>query len=106
MKSFDLSLRAEASLDAIAAYSRETYGRTRGEAYIATIMDRCRKIALGHLAGRSCRSQFGDDMRDDLRCVQSGSLYVIFVDTPTSATIIDFIHQSADIGGRLGGPDE
>ncbi len=106
MRSFRLSYRAEFSLDAIAAFSRETFGNIRGQAYVATLLERCRKIALGQLQTRPCRSQFGDDLRDDLRFVRSGSHNVIFVETPSGVTIIDFIHQSADIGGRLGGPEE
>ena len=106
MKSFGLSHRADSSLDAIAAYSRRTFGRTRGEAYIATIMQRCRLVANGALTGRSCRSHFGEDMREDLRFVGAGSHFVFYVESSSAITIIDVIHQSADFGGRLGGPGE
>ncbi len=106
MKSFGLSGRAESSLDSIGAFSRETFGKARGEAYVASLLDRCRNIASGWLPSRSCRAQFGDDLRDDLRFVRAGKHVVIFIETATAILIVDFIHQSADIGGRLGGPEE
>jgi toxin ParE1/3/4 len=106
MKRFSLSRRAEGSLDSIGAFSRETFGKTRGDVYVATLLDRCRKIAAGQMPNQSCHSQFGEDLRANLRFARSGRHFIIFIETATEFVIVDFIHQSADIGGRLGGPDE
>jgi plasmid stabilization system protein ParE len=45
---------------------------------------------------------FADDLREDLRFARAGNHFVIFVETPDEVLIVDFLHQSADIAGRLG----
>lgn len=106
MKPFSLSFRAEYSLDQIGAYSRENFGRERGETYVVALMERCHMVASGQLPTQSCRSAFGESLRSDLRFTRSGRHIIIFVDMPTEILIVDFIHQSADIGARLEGPRE
>lgn len=106
MKRFSLSFRAESSLDAIFVYSIETFGRKRGESYVDALLDRCRAIATGCAPTRSCRKAFAADLRSDLRYARSGRHFIIFVETQEEVLIVDFIHQSADIGGRLEGLTE
>jgi toxin ParE1/3/4 len=103
MKRFSLSFRAEHSLDLIGAYSMENFGSKRGEAYVDALLDRCRRIAMGNAPIHSCRDVFAPDLRSDLRFARSGRHFIIFTETPDEILIIDFIHQSADIGGRLEG---
>jgi len=104
MKAFRLSFRAERSLDEIAQYSRRTFGASRGKTYVQTLLDRCRDVAEGRVPHQSCRNHFAADLDQDLRFIRAGQHYVIFVEGLAEIAIIDFIHQSADIGGRLGGP--
>jgi toxin ParE1/3/4 len=106
MKPFSLSFRAETSLDQIGAYSRENFGKARGQAYVAALLDRCRAIASGRLPTRYCRDVFAPSLRAELRYTRSGRHFIIFLETPDEIQIIDFIHQSADIGGRLESPEE
>jgi toxin ParE1/3/4 len=105
MKPFSLSFRAEKSLDEIGAYSRENFGKARGQAYIGALLDRCRAIGSGHLHTQTCRDVFAPNLRSELRFTRCGRHFIVFTETPTEIQIIDFIHQSADIGGRLEGPE-
>jgi toxin ParE1/3/4 len=104
MKPFSLSFRAARSLDRIADYSFETFGKLRGDAYVADLLTCCRNVAAGRKATTSCRIHFGEDLRTDLRFARAGRHYVVVVEMLSEFLIIDFIHQSADVGGRLGGP--
>jgi toxin ParE1/3/4 len=104
MKSLILSDLAERSFRLIATYSKENFGARRGEDDARTLNARCAALARGELSGRSCREVFAPDLRADLRFVASGSHYIIFRESDSDVLIIDFIHQSADVGGRLGGP--
>ena len=63
---------------------------------------RCRTIADGALHHKSCRTVFADDLREDLRFTRAGQHYVIFIETAQEVVIVDFLHQSANIAGRLG----
>ena len=45
---------------------------------------------------------FADDLREDLRFARAGQHFVIFIETVDQVLIVDFMHQSADIAGRLG----
>jgi toxin ParE1/3/4 len=104
MKSFSLSPRAARSLDAIADYSAQAFGKRRGDAYIADLLACCTDVAARRKTTVSCRVHFGEDLLADLTFSRSGRHFVIFVEMPTEYFVVDFIHQSADIGGRLGGP--
>ena len=106
MKSYVLSVRAERSLDGIAAHSLERFGKRRGDRYVADLLERCQAVASGHVPHQSCRAHFADDLREGLLFVQAGRHFVIFMQAATQVFIIDFIHQNADIGDRLGGPPE
>jgi toxin ParE1/3/4 len=101
MKSVFISDRAARSLDRIASFSKDAFGSIRGDRYIADLLRRCRTVADGKAQHQSCRRHFAEDLREDLRFTRSGRHYIIFIDTPTETLIVDFIHQSADIGRRL-----
>ncbi len=103
MKDLIFSDRAEQSFRMIAVYSKENFGARRGEEYARTLHVRCAALAKGELSGRSCRDVFAPDLRADLRFVASGSHYIVFSESELDVLIVDFIHQSADVGGRLGG---
>ena len=45
---------------------------------------------------------FADDLREDLRFARAAQHFVILVETEAVVLIVDFLHQSADIAGRLG----
>ena len=106
MRTIELSPKAECSLDEILAYSREKFGNPRAKRYAKALMDRCRMVAKGHLPHRPCRTFFAHDLREDLRFVRAGQHFVIVVETAVRLVIVDFLHQSADIGNRLGAPTE
>ena len=104
MKAASLSARARRSLDDIGAYSVKNFGDRRGDAYVASLLARCRAVARGTEPHHACRDFFAEDLRDNLRFARAGQHFVIFVETPRDIVIIDFLHQSADIGNRLGDP--
>ena len=101
-RSYRLSERATRSFREIGLYSRDRYGVRQMRFYLDGLLDRCKAIAAGHVPHQSCRAVFADDLREDLRFARAGQHFVIFVETPDEVMIVDFLHQSADIGGRLG----
>ncbi len=106
MKELELSPRAERSLSNISTFSREHYGNARGRRNVVDMLKRCRQVAAGRLSHQSCRDFFADDLNEDLRFVRTGSHFAVFVDRGNRILIVDFLHQSADIGNRLEGPQE
>ena len=103
MKQIVISDRAARSFRRIATYSNENFGARRGEQYARSLTERCAAVARGDVSGRSCGDFFALELQADLRFVAVGSHYVIYRETVRQVVIIDFIHQSADVGGRLGG---
>lgn len=102
MKRLELSDRAEASLSDIALWTLERFGRAQMDRYVDELLAKSWDIAAGRAHHQSCRTIFADDLRDNLRFARAGSHYVIFVETETEVQIVDFLHQNADIAGRLG----
>jgi toxin ParE1/3/4 len=102
MRRYVLSERAKISFREIGLYSRDRYGVEQMRFYLDGLLDRCRAIAAGQVVHQSCRAVFADDLREDLRFARAGQHYVIFLETDTQVQIVDFLHQAADISGRLG----
>lgn len=102
MKTLSISDRADAVLTQIFGWTIEKFGQRQADAYSAMLLDRCKALAAGHVPHQSCRVMFADDLREDLRFARAGNHFVIFVETPDEVLIVDFLHQSADIAGRLG----
>jgi toxin ParE1/3/4 len=102
VKSFVFSERADRSLDHIMDWSFEKFGQVQADRYRNLLVNRCEAIAAGTAHHQSCRVMFADDLREDLRFARAGNHFVIFVETPDEVLIVDFLHQSADIAGRLG----
>lgn len=101
MKRLTFSERADSSFEQILEWTYERFGARQVATYRDTLMERCRAIAEGRVVHQSCRTIFADDLRDDLRFARAGSHYVIFIETTTEVQIVDFLHQNADIAGRL-----
>ena len=102
MRQFVFSDRAEASFESILEWTYENHGGRQLDKYRDILLDRCRGLAAGTAQHQSCRVMFADDLREDLRFARAGQHFVIFVDGPNEVLIVDFLHQSADISGRLG----
>ena len=100
-RGFVLSERAAQSFRAIGRYTRDRYGREQMRFYLDGLLMRCQAIAEGTAHHQSCRAIFADDLREDLRFARAGSHYVIYLETASEVVIVDFLHQSADIAGRL-----
>ena len=94
------------SLEDIGDWSTENFGLARARQYTNELLSVCRHIASGIAPWRHCRDIFASDLRSDLRFARSGRHVIIFTETPDEVLIVDFIHQSADIGGRLEGLTE
>ena len=97
-----LSERAKRSFREIGLYSRERFGVEQMRFYLDGLLDRCKDLAAGHVPHQSCRAIFADDLREDLRFARVGQHFVIFIEAAEEVQIVDFLHQSADIAGRLG----
>jgi len=98
-----LSDRAARSLAEISVWTYATFGERQADKYGDQLLQQVSAIAGGRTFSRSCRDVFAPDLRSDLRFARSGRHFIIFTETPDEILIIDFIHQSADIGGRLEG---
>ncbi len=79
-----------------------TFGAAQSKRYTDQLIARRKAVARGHASHQSCRMIFADDLREDLRFARAGQHFVIFVETEAAVLIVDFLHQSADIAGRLG----
>ena len=101
MKTFVFSDRAEASFENILEWTFESFGGRQLDKYRDTLLERCKAIANGTAHHQSCRAMFADDLREDLRFSRAGQHFVIFVEASDEVLIVDFLHQSADIAGRL-----
>ena len=106
MKSVRISERAGESLAEISYWTAKTFGLAQADQYIEVLVGRMNGIAEGTVQRQKCRDVFANDLHADLCLARAGRHFVIFTETTTEIHIIDVIHQSADIGGRLGGPDE
>jgi toxin ParE1/3/4 len=106
LKRLNFSPRSEIALEDIGEWSTENFGLVRAQRYSGDLLAVCRRIALEEAHWQSCREVFAPHLRSELRFARSGRHFIIFIETATEFVIIDFIHQSADLGGRLGGPDE
>ena len=102
MKALAISDRADASLSQIFGWTIDKFGQRQADAYSAMLLDRSKAIAAGQVPHQSCRVMFADDLREDLRFARAGQHLVIFIETVDQVLIVDFMHQSADIAGRLG----
>jgi toxin ParE1/3/4 len=106
MKPVRISDQASESLAEIAYWTAKNFGPAQEQLYIETIIAKMNGIAKGTVNRQRCRDVFALDLLADLCLTRAGRHFIIFTETPTEIHVIDFIHQSADIGGRLGGPDE
>jgi toxin ParE1/3/4 len=100
-KPFRLSPQAERSMADIGAWTVGRFGDEQAERYLEKLISRCVALSEDRLPHRSCRDHFAPDLRDDLRFISAGRHFVIFVEAPAELRILDFIHQSANVGGWL-----
>ncbi|GHC57570.1 type II toxin-antitoxin system RelE/ParE family toxin [Neogemmobacter tilapiae] len=106
MKPLNFSPRSERALEKIALWSAENFGVARARRYSADLLAACNRITRNEARWRYCRDVFAPRLHAELRFTRSGRHFIIFLDTPDEIQIIDFIHQSADIGGRLESSEE
>ena len=106
MKTVRISDQASESLTEIAYWTALSFGHAQADHYIDALIEKVDGLANGVVQRQKCRDVFAADLHADLCLARSGRHFIIFTETATEVHIIDVIHQSADIGGRLGGPDE
>jgi plasmid stabilization system protein ParE len=98
---FYLSQEAQRSLLEIALWTEEHFGPAQADRYRDLLIARCLALAAGELPHRSCRVAIAPDLAEDLRFVSAGRHVVIFTETATALHVVDFLHGSADLKGRL-----
>ncbi len=94
-RSFRLTRRAEASLVEIARWTIETFGPRQAELYEAELLGRCNAILTGQAHSRSCAILVDD--AEDLRFVRSGEHFLVCLDLPEEAIIVDILHARSDL---------
>lgn len=92
--------RAEASLDAIADWTYDTFGPAQATAYIAAIQAACERLGSGDLASRRVRDQLAPRAPEDLRFVRVGSHYVLFRESSVAVEVTDVLHAAMDVPRR------
>ena len=105
-KAWRLSDRAYRSLAEISIWTYETFGARQADKYGDQLLRQVSAIAEGRSFSYHCRDVFAADLRSDLRFSRSGRHFIVFTETLDEVLIVDFIHQSADMGGRLEGLTE
>ena len=101
LRSLILSRQAYASLADIGEWTVLNFGAQQAKRYTDQLVAQCKAIVRGRAVSQSCRTMFADDLAADLRFTRAGQHFVIFVEAPDEVLIVDFLHQSADIAGRL-----
>lgn len=86
----------------IGAWTEDKFGTRAADKYLERMIADCHAISKDNANHQSCRSAFGDDVPDDLHFSRSGRHFIIFVETTAEMVIVEFLHQSSDIGGKLG----
>ena len=106
MGRFSLTPRARAQLTAIFAWTIESFGHQRAEAYRDRLIERCGALASGEPPhGRSCNALLGDQANtvSDLQYYREGGHYIIFRRTPARLIVLEFIHQARNLEWHLRG---
>ena len=86
----------------IGAWTEDKFGARQSDKYLNQMIADCHAICTGRASAQPCLGVFGDDLPDDIRFGRSGRHFIIFVETAAEIVIVDFLHQSSDIGGKLG----
>lgn len=100
-KPWRLTMQAERSLEEIAAWTVDNFGRRQAQAYEDDLITQCEAIASGTAPSRSCRPAIDPRLPDDLRFTRAGMHLVIFVDLGVRIVIVDFLHVQRDLPQRL-----
>jgi toxin ParE1/3/4 len=93
---YRLTPRAVEDLDAIAAYTIETWGAEQLESYLQSMIDRFEWLARNPLAGRE-----RNDIHPGYRSFPEGSHVVFYLISDDYVDIIGIPHKSMDIGPAL-----
>ena len=95
-KSFRLTPRASADLDAIADYTIETWELARLESYLYGLNSRFEWLADNPFAGRE-----RNDVHPGYRSFAEGSHVIFYIVNDNHVDIIGIPHRSMDIGPHL-----
>ena len=89
MATFKLSLRAEADLLNIGAYTLDRWGEEQAARYLAQMEACCQRLADLPLLGRAC-----NHIRPSLRCMEQGRHIVFYRPASEFVLISRILHQS------------
>lgn len=92
---FRLTPQAEDSLTEIARWTIETFGPRQADIYETELIARCRALAGGSVAGRSCAILV--DGVNDLKYARAGEHFLVYLDDPDAVTIVDILHSRSDL---------
>ena len=96
-----LTRQAEASLADIARWTHATFGPGQAAVYEEELIARCIDIAEGKAISQECRQLIQPDLPENLRFTRSGQHFIVFVESPDSVIIVDFLHSRTDLPRRL-----
>ena len=98
MKRVRLTLRAEARLAEIAAWTFDRFGPAQASAYEAELLRRIDALTRAEAVSRPCAALLpGSAGARDLRYIRAGRHYLIFVERAEAIVILDFVHASRNL---------
>ncbi|WP_282121182.1 type II toxin-antitoxin system RelE/ParE family toxin [Ruegeria atlantica] len=98
---FRLTRRAESSLVEIARWTIDKFGPHQADLYEQELIARCQAITEGRVASRSCSLLVEEAA--DLRYVQAGEHFLVYLDQPDSVIIVDILHSRCNLPRHVSG---
>ena len=100
-KPWQLTSQAYASMVEIGEWTKDHFGDRQADVYLEAMIAQCEAVSEGTAIMQSCGVVVGQDLLDDLRFTRSGQHFIVFVETETSISIVDFVHQREDLAGKV-----
>ena len=100
-KPWRVTQQAEQSLLDIALWTVETFGPRQADAYEQDILDKMDDIAGGVAHTQSCRLLIDTNLADDIRFMQIGGHYLIYIEQSASFVLLNLLHQRVDLTQHL-----
>lgn len=101
LKPWRLTRQAQASLVDIAGWTAENFGPRQAAAYEEDLIERCTAIAAGTAPSQSCRQLLDRELDENLRFARCGQHFVVFVEKPDAAIVVDVLHARSDLPEKL-----
>lgn len=93
--------QAERTLGDIASWTIDTFGPRQAAAYRDELIACCAELAAGTAPSKSCRALVERSLPEDLRFVRAGQHFIVFIETPATVIVLDFLHVRSNLPARI-----